>query len=45
MKKPLIILSPQQMPMEAPYLGKYSYSNSFNSSALLDSGALPLISP
>ena len=45
MKKPIIILSPQQMAMEEPYKGKYSYSNSFNSSAVLNAGGLPLIPP
>ena len=41
--KPIIVLSPQTMPMEAPFCGTYTYSNSFNSDALLEAGAIPEI--
>ena len=45
MKKPMIILTPQRMPMEEPFAGAYHYTNSFNSNAILKAGGLPLLPP
>ena len=43
MKKPLIVLSPQSMPMEAPFKENYHYSNCFNSAAIIKAGGIPVI--
>ena len=45
MKKPIIILSPQEMPMEAPFQGQYHYTNSFNTAAIRRAGGLPVLPP
>ena len=45
MKKPMIVLSPQRMPMEAPFSGDYHYTNSFNTAAILKAGGLPVLPP
>ena len=45
MKKPIIVLSPQKMPMEAPFGGDYHYTNTFNTAAVLKAGGLPVLPP
>ena len=45
MKKPMIVITPQKMTMEAPYEGVYHYSNSYYGEAVLAAGGLPLIPP
>lgn len=45
MKKPLIVLTPQRMPMEAPFNGNYHYTNSYNMTAIVKAGGLPLLPP
>lgn len=45
MKKPLIVLTPQVKPMEAPFDGvaKYNYSNNFNTRRILKRGGMPIV--
>ncbi|MBR4036528.1 MAG: gamma-glutamyl-gamma-aminobutyrate hydrolase family protein [Oscillospiraceae bacterium] len=43
MKTPLIVLTPQNMPMEAPFQRAYNYSNGFNTSAIVKRGGVPVI--
>lgn len=43
MKTPIIVLTPQNMPMEAPFDKPYNYSNGYNTSAIVNRGALPVI--
>ena len=43
MKTPLIVLTPQNMPMEAPFQQAYNYSNGFNTSAIVKRGGVPAI--
>lgn len=45
MDKPLIVITPQSKPMEEPFLGQYSYSSTYNTSAILAAGGLPVIPP
>ncbi len=46
MKTPLIILTPRKMKMEAPFENEgYSYSNTFNTDAIVNHGGLPVIPP
>ena len=43
MKTPIIVLTPQNMPMEAPFDKPYNYSNGYNTSAILKWGGMPVI--
>lgn len=44
MKTPLIVLTPQNMPMEDPFENAaYNYSNGFNTRAILKNGGMPVI--
>ena len=43
MKKPLIILTPQNMPMEEPFDLPYNYSNAYNTRGIRVGGGLPVI--
>lgn len=43
MKKPLILLTPQIMPMEEPFQANYNYTNCFNTGAILAAGGMPII--
>ena len=43
MKTPIIILTPQNMPMEEPFKKPYNYSNGYNTSAILKWGGMPVI--
>ena len=45
MKKPVIVLSPQAMPMEQPFRQHYHYTNNFNMSAIRRAGGLPVLPP
>ena len=45
MKMPLIVLSPQEMPMEAPFQNRYHFTNAFNTSAILKAGGIPVLPP
>lgn len=45
MKKPLIILTPQNMPMEEPFDLPYNYSNGYNTRGIVMGGGLPVIPP
>ena len=45
MHPPLIILSPQDMPMEAPFRQYYHFTNAFNPTAILKAGGIPLLPP
>ncbi len=44
MKKPIIVLSPQSKPMEAPFDMVYNFSNGFNFNAISQRGGIPIIS-
>ena len=44
MKKPLIVLSPQAMPMEAPFQSSYHFTNRYNIDAIRRAGGLPVLS-
>ena len=43
MKTPLIVLTPQNMPMEEPFDKPYNYTNGYNTSAVLRYGGMPVI--
>lgn len=43
MKLPLIVLTPQNMPMEEPFDKPYNYSNGYNTSAIVNAGGVPVI--
>ena len=43
MKTPIIVLTPQNMPMEEPFKKPYNYSNGYNTSAILKWGGMPVI--
>jgi len=44
MKKPVIILTPQNMPMEEPFANiPYNYSNGFNTGRIVRAGGMPVI--
>lgn len=44
MKIPFIVLTPQNMPMEAPFEdAAYNYSNTYNTRAILKNGGMPII--
>lgn len=43
MKKPIIVISPQNKPMEKPFDSVYNYSNNFNFSAILRNGGIPVM--
>lgn len=43
MKTPVIVLTPQNMPMEEPFDKPYNYSNGYNTSAVLKWGGMPVI--
>ncbi len=43
MKTPLIVLTPQNMPMEAPFRQAYNYSNGYNTSAVVKRGGVPVL--
>ena len=45
MKKPVIVISPQAMPMEEPFRQNYHYSNAFNTDAIVRAGGLPVLPP
>ncbi len=45
MKKPLIVLTVQNMPMEEPFDQPYNYSNAYNTRGVLVGGGLPLLPP
>ena len=46
MKTPLIVLTPQNMPMEEPFVNvPYVYSNGFNTAGILRNGGMPVIPP
>lgn len=45
MNNPIILITPQNMAMEAPFQGQYNYSSTYNTSAVLDAGGIPLIPP
>ncbi|MBR5521522.1 MAG: gamma-glutamyl-gamma-aminobutyrate hydrolase family protein [Oscillospiraceae bacterium] len=45
MKKPLILITPQNMPMEEPFDLPYNYSNAYNTRGILLGGGLPVIPP
>jgi len=45
MKKPLIVLTVQNMPMEEPFDKPYNYSNAYNTGGVLMGGGLPLLPP
>ena len=43
MKTPIIVLTPQNMPMEEPFKKPYNYSNGYNTSAIIKWGGIPVI--
>ena len=43
MKTPIIVLTPQTMPMEAPFDKFYNYSNGYNTTAIVKHGGIPVI--
>jgi len=43
MKRPVIVLTPSSMPMEAPFNMHYTYTNGFNTGAISKLGGLPVI--
>lgn len=45
MNKPIILVTPQNKAMEAPFLGQYNYSSTYNTSAIVSAGGIPVISP
>lgn len=45
MNKPLILITPQNKPMEEPFQGQYNYSCTYNTSAILAAGGIPVIPP
>ncbi len=46
MKRPVIVLTPARMKMEAPFEnGEYNYTNSYNTDAILRNGGLPVLPP
>ncbi len=46
MKRPIIVLTPARMKMEAPFEnGEYNYTNSYNTDAILRNGGLPVLPP
>ena len=44
-KKPVIVLTSQAMPMEEPFRQDYHYSNAFNTDAIVRAGGLPVLPP
>ncbi len=45
MKKPLIVLTVQNMPMEEPFDLPYNYSNGYNTRGVIMGGGLPVLPP
>ena len=45
MKRPVIVLTPANMPMEAPFDLPYNYTNAYNTRAVLENGGLPVMPP
>lgn len=45
MKKPLIVLTVQNMPMEEPFDKPYNYSNAYNTRGVLLGGGIPVLPP
>lgn len=45
MSMPMIVLSPQAMPMEEPFRSHYHLTNAFNLSAVVRAGGIPVLPP
>ena len=45
MKRPVIVLTPTNMPMEAPFELPYNYTNAYNTRGILQNGGLPVMPP